>query len=119
MVEPWDSALCRAQAGRRIASDLSCQYRCGALSHGPGTPAVGTKFSDSIDPDDYPALANDAVSGSPNVVVRNPDVDGVPGNHSHEHDFRRAIGENGETGLRVWVKASGEVATMHPIRMGK
>jgi hypothetical protein len=80
--------------------------------HGPGSPARGTKFSDAIDPDDYEGLANDAVRGAPVPS----EVDSVTGNHAHDYDFGpgRVIGENGETGVRVWVGPEGNVTSMYP-----
>ncbi|MGQ4390621.1 polymorphic toxin-type HINT domain-containing protein, partial [Streptomyces sp. SAS_270] len=80
--------------------------------HGPGTPATGSKFSDDIDPDDFEDMANEAVSGSPTPTK----VDSTSGNHAHEHDLGRPIGEKGETKVRVWVDENGNVQTMHPIR---
>lgn len=80
--------------------------------HGAGTPAVGSKFDDSVDPDDLEDMANEVVSGNPNIVRKDP----MTGNHTHEGDLGRVIGEKGETKARVWVTPSGEVTTIHPIR---
>jgi hypothetical protein len=80
--------------------------------HGPGTPSAGTKFSESINPDGFEALANEAVSGSP-IPSR---IDPVTGNHAHDFDFgpAKVTGENGETGIRVWVDGRRNVTTMYP-----
>ncbi|WP_406446857.1 polymorphic toxin-type HINT domain-containing protein [Streptomyces sp. NBC_01613] len=80
--------------------------------HGPGSPATGSKFSDDVDPDDFEDMANEVVSGSPTPTK----VDSVTGNHAHEHDLGRVIGENGETKARVWVDEDRNVRTMHPVR---
>ena len=80
--------------------------------HGPGSPATGSKFSDDVDPDDFEDMANEVVSGSPMPTK----VDPVTGNHAHEHDLGRVVGENGETKVRVWVDEAGNVRTMHPVR---
>jgi hypothetical protein len=78
----------------------------------PGSPATGSKFSDDVDPDDFEDMANEAVSGSPTLTK----VDSVTGNHAHDHDLGRVIGENGETKVRVWVDEDRNVRTMHPMR---
>lgn len=57
-------------------------------------------------------MANEAVSGSPIPS----EVDTITGNHAHDFDLGRAIGQNGETKVRVWVNGNREVQTMHPIR---
>jgi RHS repeat-associated protein len=80
--------------------------------HGAGTPADGSKFDESVDPDDLEKMANEVVSGNPNVIRE----DAVTGNHTHEGNLGRKIGEKGETRARVWVSDTGEVQTIHPIR---
>jgi RHS repeat-associated protein len=78
--------------------------------HGPGSPGTGSKFNDSVDLDDYENLANEVVRRAP-VPAR---VDDVTGNHAHEFNVGRVIGENGETRVRVWVDTGGNLRTMHP-----
>jgi RHS repeat-associated protein len=80
--------------------------------HGPGTPSRGAKFSEAVDPDDFEALANEAVSGSPIPS----EVDAVTGNHAHDFNFGpgRVVGEDGQTGVRVWVSADRKVTSMYP-----
>jgi RHS repeat-associated protein len=78
--------------------------------HGPGTPAVGSKFADNIDPDDFEAIANEAVSGSPVPSRRDPDT----GNHAHDFDLGRVVGSRGETQVRVWVDPARNVRSMYP-----
>jgi RHS repeat-associated protein len=80
--------------------------------HGPGSPGDGSKFNDSIDPDDYEDLANEVVRGAPIPAATDP----VTGNHAHDYDFGpgRVVGENGETRVRVWVDPNGNVTSMYP-----
>jgi RHS repeat-associated protein len=80
--------------------------------HGPGTPGQGTKFHDSVDPDDYEALANEAVMRSP-MPSR---VDTRAGTHAHDYDFGpgRSIGADGGSRIRVWVDGNRNVTSMYP-----
>jgi hypothetical protein len=77
--------------------------------HGPGSPAIGTKLSDAIYPEEYESLANEAVRGNTVPTEFNP----ATGNHAHDFDLGRVIGENGETAIRVWVNGSREVQSMY------
>jgi Pretoxin HINT domain len=79
--------------------------------HGPGTPANGSKFADDIEPEAFEALANEVVSRAPTPTAFNSRT----GNHAHEADLGRPIGQSGTTRLRVWVDAAGRVRTMFPV----
>ena len=70
------------------------------------------KFHENVDPDDYEDIANEVVANSPMPVKEDP----VTGNHAHEYNLGRAVGERGETRVRVWVDEDRNVQTMHPVR---